>query len=62
MKKKIKNSQPQTNFTGVESKMGTYWEPTRNPEKHLGNQRGNKGESWGTHRGIIWEIGEKPPT
>ena len=35
----------------VESKMGTYWEPTRNSGKHLGN-----------HRGIIWEIGETPPT
>ena len=26
---------------------GTYWEPTKNPEKHLGN-----------HRGIVGEINE----
>ena len=40
----------------------TYWEPTRNPEKHMGNHRGNKQGSWGNHRGIIWKIGETPPT
>ena len=29
-----------------------------NPEKQLGNHRGNMRESWGNHRGIIGEIGE----
>ena len=37
---------------------GNYWEPIRNPEKQLRNDRGNMGESCGNHRGIIWEIGE----
>ena len=41
----------------IESKMDLM-KPTRNPGKHLGNHRGNMKESWGTHRGIVWEIGE----
>ena len=40
----------------------TYWEPTTNPEKQMGNQRENMGESWVNIRGIIGEIGETPPT
>ena len=56
---KVKRQGKYASFLDLDIKIEDF---VRYPEKHLGNLRGNKGESLGNHRGIIWDIGETLPT